>query len=163
MNNNIVFKKLIIVTIILLISFVAYSENDINQTTQDKFVKDLLFISPNPKADKRRLEAGDAEGVNRGVRVRGVRVRGVRVRGVRVRGNSNGTISSGGLTDELEGLLDIKPEKNEAQETNEVSFPSRLAPIATEQTGFSANNQPTLYWYISSACNGPMEFKIMNH
>ena len=116
-----------------------------------------VYISPNPDADKRRLEAGDSGGANRGVRVRGVRVRGVRVRSAGTRGS---TSMSSSLTDDLSDIFDTKTTKEDNTPSPTVSFPKRLAPIASEQTGFTSSNQPNLYWYISAPYKGDMEFKL---
>jgi len=113
-----------------------------------------VYIAPNPDADKRRLEAGDTDNANRGVRVRGVRVRGVRVRNAGTRGSN--TMSSS-LTDDLSDMFDSEIK---GEEKSEFIFPKRLAPIASEQTGFTSSNQPNLYWYISSKYKGKMEFKL---
>jgi len=116
-----------------------------------------VYHPPNPEAGKRRLEAGDSEGANRGVRVRGVRVRGVRVRSSGTRGSSS---MSAGLTDGLSGMLNTDIKREGTSESVQISFPKRLAPIASEQTGFTSNSQPNLYWYISAQYKGEMEFKL---
>jgi hypothetical protein len=116
-----------------------------------------VYHSPNTNAEKRRLEAGDSESANRGVRVRGVRVRGVRVRGVRVRGGQDGQDGghfSSGLTDDLSNMLDMESVTNPNNATEEIHFPERLSPIASEQTGFTSHEQPDLYWYISAPFHG---------
>jgi len=114
-----------------------------------------IYNPPNPTAEKRRLEAGDTEGANRGVRVRGVRVRGVRVRSA-----SRGSTMSSSLTDDLTDMIDTTIMPKETESASHRSFPKRLAPIASEQTGFTSSPQPCLYWYISSSFQGPMEFKL---
>ena len=116
-----------------------------------------VYHPPNPDADKRRLEAGDSEGANRGVRVRGVRVRGVRVRSAGTRGSDS---MSASLTDDLSDMFDTKIKGKDTSESMTVSFPKRLAPIASEQTGFTSSRQPNLYWYISAKYKGEMEFKL---
>ena len=153
-------RRFIFISFSLCITFllVLINQKCIASSNNDHIQEAPIYKSPDPNAEKRRLEAGDTDGVNRGVRVRGVRVRGVRVRG-----GSDSTLSHGlsdGLTDDLEGILGLNPSDNKKNEAIENIFPSRLAPIASEQTGFTSINMPTLYWYISGAFNGQMEFKL---
>ncbi|KPA18411.1 membrane or secreted protein containing DUF928 [Candidatus Magnetomorum sp. HK-1] len=159
LKNNIFIK--LFITLLIIVFCISFSDNCFATAEKTYDEETPIYIPPNKNAEKRRLEAGDAEGVNRGVRVRGVRVRGVRVRGVRVRsGTRGGDAFSSGLTDDLSDMLDIEPQKKETNETNEFPFPTRLAPIASEQTGYTSKKQPNLYWYISAPFHGPMEFKL---
>jgi len=152
-SNSSIRLIIIFFTILFCTSFDQYSHSYAKNQNYDEAP---VYNPPNPNAEKQRLEAGDAEGVNRGVRVRGVRVRGVRVRSAGTRG---GLSVSSGLTDDLSTMIDIKQTK---KETNKpiISFPKRLAPIASERTGYTSKNQPKLYWYISAPFHGPIEFKL---
>lgn len=116
-----------------------------------------IYSPPNPDAAKSRLEAGETDGANRGVRVRGVRVRGVRIRSGQTRG-SNAMTSS--LTDDLSDIFDTDIKGKDKRTVLPISFPKRLAPIASEQTGLTSSRQPNLYWYISAQYKGEMEFKL---
>jgi hypothetical protein len=116
-----------------------------------------IYSPPNPSAAISRLEAGKTDSANRGVRVRGVRVRGVRVRSGNTRG-SNALSSS--LTEDLSGMFESDVKVKNKPESLPLSFPKRLAPIASEQTGFTSSSQPNLYWYISGQFKGEMEFKL---
>jgi hypothetical protein len=144
-------KKLMSYSIIMLTGFVLCvtlyaSESPI--TSPDAPV----YNPPNPDADKRRLEAGESDSVNRGVRVRGVRIRSSNTRGANAMSSS--------LTDDLSDMFGKDIKEKITTEAMPISFPKRLAPIASEQTGFTSSNQPNLYWYISDKYKGNMEFKL---
>jgi len=145
--------KIYCIAIMVSIAFAALPHS--GETSEHASEDVPIYNPPNPDADKRRLEAGDAEGANRGVRVRGVRVRGVRVRSA-----TRGGGMSDSLTDDLSDMFDSSVKQKETDHKQHVSFPKRLAPIASEHTGFTSSNQPSLYWYISAAYSGSMEFKL---
>jgi len=145
--NALITKKVVLFTIILMIgcafcvSLYAIESNDTNLDVP-------VYNPPNPDAGKRRIEAGETEGVSRGDRIPEVRIRSSNTRG------SNAISSS--LTDNLSDMFGKDVKKKLTPE----SMPKRLAPIASEQTGFTSSNQPNLYWYISDQYKGKMEFKL---
>ena len=110
-----------------------------------------VYISPNPDADKSRLEAGDN---NSGVKVRGVRVRGS------LSGTRGSNTISQSLTEDLSEMIETNLKRKGTAKSKQVTFPKRLVPIASEQTGFTSNSQPNLYWYISAQYQGKMDFKL---
>jgi hypothetical protein len=126
--------------------------------SDSKFVDTELpvYIAPNPDADKKRMEAGETEGANRGVRERGDRVRNVPVRS----GTRGSNSMSSSLTEDLSEMIGSKIKAENKSEFTQASLPKRLVPIASEQTGFTSSNQPNLYWYISSKYKGKMEFRL---
>jgi hypothetical protein len=115
-----------------------------------------VYIPPNPDADKSRLEAGEADFTNRGESVRGERVRGT------LRGTRGATSMSESLTEDLSQMIVTNLKGKKISKSKKVIFPKRLVPIASEQTGFTSNSQPNLYWYISAQYQGAMEFKLLD-
>ncbi|MCP4346853.1 MAG: DUF928 domain-containing protein [Desulfobacterales bacterium] len=98
------------------------------------------------KEGKSRMEAGQsADGSNRSVSVRSVSVRSVSVRGL------SRSVSVRSLTRKTDGNRD---------EQTMIPLPSRMSPLAPENTGLTLTGQPVLQWYISGPWPDKIEFRL---
>ena len=148
-------QYLIVPIVILIFSITIVSFDGLCFESDPSFLQNApVYHPPNLNADKQRIEADLIEGVN----TRGKKS-GAVIKGIRGSAQQDKALSSD-LTNGISKVLDIESQTKRKNSIRELSFPDRLAPIASEQTGYTSREQPSLYWYISASFNGPMEFKL---
>ena len=113
-----------------------------------------VYNSPNKNDEKTRFEADIIDGRNKNFIERG----SVVIKGIRGSAESSDNLSTG-LSDGLSKVLEIEP-KHKDNAIKQLPFPDRLAPIASEQTGLTSREQPSLYFYISGPYDGTMTFTL---
>ena len=137
-------------TDIIISEFAKADNNELSIQNQPVYISQLKNSNV-----KQRREFGDAQGSNRGVKVRGVKVRGVKVRGV-----SEGSESIDDLAGDLMDELGLADDEEMADHAGSCPLPKRIAPLATEYIGFSSTDQPVLLWYISDRWNKKLIVRI---
>jgi len=151
-------KKLIyclVCTVILLNTDIFYLEI-VKAESVKKIIKNPpVYNSPiKNKGVIQRREFGDAQGANRGIKVRGIKVRGIKVRGA-----SDAPLSMDDLADDLMDEVGLADDEDIVN-PDSCPLPKRIAPLATEDIGFSSTDQPVLRWYISDRWNRKLIFRI---
>jgi len=135
----------LVCTVVFLNTDIFLTESANAENQKSLIQNPPVYRSPLKKHDaKQRREFGDEQGSNRGIKVRGIKVRGIKVRG-----SSEGSSSTDDLAGDLMDELGLSDDEDLIDSPGSCPLPKRIAPLATENIGFSSTDQPVLQWYIS--------------